>query len=262
MSWIEVPYADVRGRGDIMQFFGDKYGDIVRVVQIGGRSGALNGYSMELCAGTHTRATGEIGLFRIVAEAAIAAGVRRIEAIAGLQSYEASSRESERLKGLAAMLNSPIAEIEKKLDTVLARQKDLEKALKAASQREAAGRAKELVTKAQVLNGIPAIIENLGRADGDTLQAVVDALRGRFQGVIVLAGNDDPNSVALVAAVTPDFTSRVQAGKLIQQIAPIVNGKGGGRPDNARGGGKDPTKIDEALAEAKTLLSAVKRNIG
>ena len=82
-----------------MQFFGDKYGDIVRVVQIGGRSGALNGYSMELCAGTHTRATGEIGLFRIVAEAAIAAGVRRIEAIAGLQSYEASSRESERLKG-------------------------------------------------------------------------------------------------------------------------------------------------------------------
>jgi alanyl-tRNA synthetase len=94
------------------------------------------------------------------------------------------------------------------------------------------------------------------------LQAVVDALRGRFQGVIVLAGNDDPNSVALVAAVTPDFTSRVQAGKLIQQIAPIVNGKGGGRPDNARGGGKDPAKIDEALAEAKTLLSAVNRNNG
>jgi len=262
VSWIEVPYADVRGRGDVMQFFGDKYGDIVRIVQIGGRSGALNGYSMELCAGTHTRATGEIGLFRIVAEAAIAAGVRRIEAIAGLQSYEASLRESERLKALAAMLNSPVAEIEKKLDTVLARQKDLEKALKAASQREAAGRAEELVTKAQVLNGIPAIIENLGRADGDTLQAVVDALRGRFQGVIVLAGNDDPNSVALVAAVPPDFTSRVQAGKLIQQIAPFVNGKGGGRPDNARGGGKDPTKIDEALAEAKTLLSAVKRNNG
>ena len=85
VSWTEVPYADVRGRGDIMQFFGDKYGDMVRVVQIGGQSGALNGYSMELCAGTHTRATGEIGLFRIVAEAAIAAGVRRIEAVAGLR---------------------------------------------------------------------------------------------------------------------------------------------------------------------------------
>jgi alanyl-tRNA synthetase len=86
------------------------------------------------------------------------------------------------------------------------------------------------------------------------LQAVADALKGRFQGVIVLGGAADPSSVALVAAVTPEYTSRIQAGKLIQQIAPLVGGKGGGRPDNARGGGKDPAKIDEALARAKTLL--------
>ena len=91
--------------------------------------------------------------------------------------------------------------------------------------------------------------------DGDALQAVVDALKGQFQGVIVLAGSD-PGAVALVAAVTPDFTSRIQAGKLIQQIAPIVGGKGGGRPDNARGGGKDPSKIDEALAQARALISS------
>jgi len=249
-----VPYAEVRGRADIMQFFGDKYGDTVRVVQIGGQPPALNGYSMELCAGTHTRATGEIGLFRILAESAIAAGVRRIEAVAGLRSYEVASKEGERLKVLAAKLNSPLGEIEKKIDTLLAQQKELEKALKVVSQREAVGRAKELVAKSEVLNGIPAIIANLGRADGDTLQAVADALKGQFQGVIVVAGIVDPGSVALVAAVTPDFTSRIQAGKLIQQIAPIVGGKGGGRPDNARGGGKEPSRIDEALAKARTLL--------
>ena len=120
VSWTEVPYAEVRERGDIMQFFGDKYGETVRVVQIGGEPKALNGYSMELCAGTHTRATGEIGLFRIVSETAIAAGVRRIEALAGLRSFETASVESERLRALAAKLNSPVADLEKKLEAVLA----------------------------------------------------------------------------------------------------------------------------------------------
>ena len=237
-----------------MQFFGDKYGDTVRVVQIGGQLAALNGYSMELCAGTHTRATGEIGLFRIAGEGAIAAGVRRIEAVAGLESFARAAADSERLKTIAAALNSPLGEIEKKLDALLTHQKELEKALKAASQRESLNRAKELVAKSEVLNGIPAIIANLGHADGDTLQAVADALKAQFRGVIVVAGIADPGSVALVAAVSPDFTSRIQAGKLIQQIAPIVGGKGGGRPDIARGGGKDPSRIDEALEKARTLV--------
>ena len=254
VSWTEMTYSEVRGRGDIMQFFGDKYGDVVRVVQIGGRPGALNGYSMELCAGTHTRATGEIGLFRILAESAIAAGVRRIEAVAGLRSYETASSESDRLRGLAARLNSPVAEIEKKLDAVLARQRELEKTLKAVNLREATGRAQELLAKTEVVSGVPAIIANLGHADGDTLQAVADALKGQFQGVIVLCGLTDAG-VALVAAVTSDFTSRMPAGKIIQEIAPIVGGKGGGRPENARGAGKDGSRIDEALARAKSLLT-------
>jgi alanyl-tRNA synthetase len=254
VSWMEVPYTEVRGRADIMQFFGDKYGETVRVVQIGGQSASLNGYSMELCAGTHTRATGEIGLFRIASEGAIAAGVRRIEAVAGLESFTRATADSERLKTIASMLNSPLGEIEKKLDALVTHQKELEKALRIASQRESLNRAKELIAKAEVLNGIPAIIANLGHADGDTLQAVADALKGQFQGLIVVAGIAHPGSVALAAVVTPDFTSRIHAGKLIQQIAPIVGGKGGGRPENARGGGKEPSKIDEALAKARTLL--------
>jgi alanyl-tRNA synthetase len=253
VSWTEMPYAEVKSRPQVMQFFGDKYGDTVRVVQIGGHAAKLNGYSMELCGGTHTHATGEIGLFRITSEAAIAAGVRRIEAVAGLNAYDVATTDAERLKTIAAKLNAPLGELEKKLDALLAQQKDLEKALKAARQREAWDRAKELLAGAETINGIPAIIANLGTADGDTLQSVADALKGAFKGVVIL-GSASNGAVALVASVTPDFTSKAQAGKIIQQIAPIVGGKGGGKPDNARGGGKDADQLDEALRKAKTLL--------
>ncbi|PAZ00877.1 MAG: alanine--tRNA ligase [Spartobacteria bacterium AMD-G4] len=254
VSWTEVPYAEVRGRADIMQFFGDKYGDTVRVVQVGG-TGNLDGYSMELCAGTHTRATGEIGLFRILAESAIAAGVRRIEAIAGLEASALASQETQRLHEIARLLNSPAAEIEKKLEALLAHQKELEKALKAARSKEAAASAKDLAAKAESLGGIPFLSANLGAVDGDYLQAVLDALKPNFEGVTVLAGSAN-NAVSLAASVSPAFTSKIQAGKIIQSIAPIVGGKGGGKPDMARGGGKDTTQIPEALAAAQALLGA------
>src|SRR5262249_12111267 len=106
VTWTEVPYADVKARKDVLQLFGEKYGDTVRVVQIGGRAQALDGYSMELCGGTHTRATGEIGLFRIAAESAIAAGVRRVEAVAGIEAYRRATDELRLIKTLAGKLNS------------------------------------------------------------------------------------------------------------------------------------------------------------
>jgi alanyl-tRNA synthetase len=247
VQWTEVPYADVRGRTDIMQFFGDKYGETVRVVDIGG-------YSKELCAGTHTRATGEIGLFRIASEAAIAAGVRRIEAQAGLNAYELAALDTQRLHTLATKIGTPLPELEKKIEGLLAQQKELEKALKSAQQREAAGRAKDLLASAQTIGGIPAIIAKFDGMDGDGLQSIADALKSHgFKGVTVLGGAANA-SVSLVASVSPDFTAKVQAGKIIQTIAPLVGGKGGGKPDNARGGGKDPGKLEEALAHAKALL--------
>ncbi len=246
VQWNEVPYAQVKGDASIMQFFGDKYGDIVRVVDIGG-------YSKELCAGTHTRATGEIGLFRINAEAAIAAGVRRIEAVAGLTAYDAATANMQRLHTLAVNLGTPLPELEKRIEGMLAQHKELDRALKSAQQREAAGRAKDLIANAQTINGIPAIIARLDGMDGDGLQTIADALKGAgFKGAIVLGSGG--TAVALVASVAPDFTAKVQAGKIIQAIAPIVGGKGGGKPDFARGGGKDAGKLDEALAKAKALL--------
>jgi alanyl-tRNA synthetase len=254
VTWTEVPYGEVRSRPDVMQLFGEKYGDNVRVVQIGGRAGELNGYSMELCGGTHTRATGEIGLFRIVGESAIAAGVRRVEAIAGLEAYRRANDELNLIKSIAGKVNSPVGELEKKVETFLARQKELEKQLKGMAQKQAAESARSLIARAREVQGIPLIVENLGETEADAVQATADALKSQFKGVIVLGGIAN-GAVVLVAAVAPEFTARVQAGNIIKQIAPLVGGKGGGRPDNARGGGKDAAKLAEALAKVSTLLS-------
>jgi alanyl-tRNA synthetase len=253
VSWTEVPYSEVKSRKDVMQLFGEKYADKVRVVQIGGKPMALDGYSMELCGGTHTRATGEIGLFRIVAESATGAGIRRIEALAGLEAYKQANEQLQLIKTLAGKINTPVTELEKKIESLLTQQKDLEKQLKAAQQKQAAETARTLAAKAQTIGSTRAIIEKVTPADGDFLQSIADSLKGQFNGVVVLGGSTN-GAVALVATVSPDLTKQIQAGKIIQTIAPIVGGKGGGRPDNARGGGKEVAKLDEALAKAKSLL--------
>ncbi len=253
VTWTEVKYNHIKDRKDIRQFFGEKYGDWVRVLQIGGKPAALDGYSMELCGGTHVRGTGEIGMFRIVAESAIAAGIRRIEAVAGLEAYKQANDQLQLIKALSGKVNSPVGELEKKIESLLAQQKEMEKELKAMQQKQAAEVARGLVVKAQTFGQVPAIVENLGAADGDFLQAIAEALRGQFKGVVVLGGFAS-NAVALVATVSPELTKKIQAGKIIQGIAPIVGGKGGGRPDNARGGGKDISKLDEALAKARELV--------
>jgi alanyl-tRNA synthetase len=253
VAWTEVKYGDIKERKEIMQFFGEKYGSVVRVVQIGGRARGLDGYSMELCGGTHTRATGEIGLFRIVGESAIAAGIRRIEAISGLEAYRRANDELHLLKTLSGKVNSPVGELEKKIESLLAQQKELEKQARLMQQKQAVEVARSLVAKAQTLGTNSAIVENLGAGDGDFLQSIADALKGQFKGVVVLGGVAN-NSVSLVATVSPELTKKLQAGKIIQAIAPMVGGKGGGRPDNARGGGKDVGKLDEALAKARELV--------
>ncbi|HEY1082077.1 MAG TPA: alanine--tRNA ligase [Prosthecobacter sp.] len=250
VSWSEIPYAEAKNNTGIMQLFGEKYPENVRVVQIGGKAHALNGYSMELCGGTHTRYTGEIGLFRLVSEGASSAGVRRIEAIAGLEAYNAARADADLLKLLAGKVGSQgVSDLEKKIENLLAQQKELEKALKAAQQREASIKAKDLISKAE--NN--ALIANLGEVDADYAMAVNDALKGSFNGVAVL-GSSFGGNVTLMATVSKDFQAKVQAGKIIQTIAPIVGGKGGGKPDFARGGGKDASQLDAALAEARKLV--------
>ena len=254
VTWVETDFEAVRGRADIQQFFGDKYGDRVRVVQVGGVSGALDGYSMELCGGTHVRATGEMGLFRLASESAIASGVRRIEALCGAPAFAAASADAARLEALAGVLGVPLGEIERKLEALVARSKALEKQVVAAQRESAVRAAGELLGKARSDLRVPAIIEEIQGAEGDTLQAMAEALKGSFDGAVVLMGAGS-GGVTLVAAVSPNWTQSVQAGRIIQAIAPALGGRGGGRPDFARGGGKDASKIPQALEAARTFLS-------
>jgi alanyl-tRNA synthetase len=278
VSWTEIPYAEAKKRSDIQQFFGDKYGETVRVVQIGGEAGKLDGYSMELCGGTHVRATGDIGSFRIVREEAIAAGIRRIEAVAGEAARdwakEEAARQQEKFETLARkksdvaalptfaenaetatmlqQIDERAAHLERLATDVHEWQKQQTKASDADLKTRAAAIAKELRTAHA---SEKAIVASVADADGKMLQGVVDALKSHFTGPIFLAGAMD-GRVALIASVPKELTSQIQANKLIQEIAPIVGGKGGGRPDNAQGAGKDAAKIGAALARAREMLAS------
>jgi alanyl-tRNA synthetase len=281
VSWSEIPYEKAKARRDIQQFFGDKYGDVVRVVQIGGEASALNGYSMELCGGTHVRATGDIDSFRIVSESAIAAGVRRIEAVSGEAARQwagdEATRQDEKFAALArkksdisalpplkeqtatsAMLQQ-VDDRAEHLRNLEAEVHDFEKKRAKSAEAELQSRASEIAAELATAHGSsPFCVAAVQEADGNLLQAVADNLRSKVGGPIFLAGTKD-GAVSLVASVPKQLISQVEAGKLIQQIAPIVGGKGGGRPENARGAGKDPTKVDDALAEARKTLAALKR---
>jgi alanyl-tRNA synthetase len=272
----DVFYSEAKKRSDIQQFFGEKYGDTVRVLQIGGEPKALNGYSMELCGGTHVRATSEIGSFRIVREEAIAAGIRRIEAVAGdaardwaqreaakqHERFDALSRKKSDIATLPAFSNEgKAAEMLKQIDVRAAHLEKLEaevhdwekrtaKAAEADLQSRAAKIANELAASHA---GSDSCVVEIPNADAKLLGAVADALKTKFNGPIFLAGVAN-GRVALIAAVPKELTSRFQANKIIQEIAPIVSGKGGGRPDHAQGAGTDVAKIDNALAEARELL--------
>jgi alanyl-tRNA synthetase len=276
VSWTEIPFAEAKQRKDIIQFFGEKYGDAVRVLQIGGMPRALDGYSMELCGGTHVRSTGEIGPFRIVKEEAIAAGTRRIEAVAGdaAQAWakQEAARQQEKFEALARKKpdiaplpsfqdDAATAEMLKQIDAraahlekVDAEVREWEKKTAKSAEAELKSRAVQIASElARLHSGKDFTVAEVPDADGKLVQAVVDALKSKFKGPIFLAGTRDA-SVALVAYVPAGLTANVQANKLIQQIAPIVGGKGGGRSESAQGAGKDASKINEALTKAQELL--------
>lgn len=255
VSVTEAPYSEINEREDITQAFGEKYGDIVRVVQIGGDSGALNGYSMELCGGTHTLATGEVGLFRIRHEAAVSAGVRRIEAVAGSSAYADTVAGFNRLDTLAGMIGCPGAELERKVEMLLARNKEIEKELKILREKQAGALAKELISNSYAVNGIQFIGQHLAGMDTASAQIVAENLKASFDGIAILAVDEDAASVALFATVGKSWTKRIQAGAIIKAVAPLVDGRGGGRPEMARGGGRSPEGIPDVIAAAEQLVA-------
>ncbi len=248
VTWRETPFAEVRGRADIMQAFTDKYGADVRVVQIGGHASSLDGYSMELCAGTHVRATGQLGAFKIVSEGAIAAGVRRIEAVSGLAALNYFQEQVAARDKRVEELEATLAEM----------RKSQEKEKASTVKRDADAFVEAALAKVDAAAAVPRIVEQLplGEADAELLVAIQTTLKARkFKGVAVLAGTvEGQNTVQLAVSVSPEFTGRFNAGKLLQQLAPVVGGKGGGKADQARGAGKEPGKVNDLLKKAAALL--------
>jgi alanyl-tRNA synthetase len=277
VSWTEIRYTEAKQRKDIIQFFGEKYGDTVRVLQIGGTPRALNGYSMELCGGTHVRSTSEIGPFRIIKEEAIAAGIRRIEAVAGdaardwaqheaarqQERFEVMARKKPDVMAMPAFENDAnTTELLQQIDARAAHLEKIDLEVRDWEKRTAKTAEAELRSRAiQIANQLATshseqkfCVAEVQNGDGKLLQAVADTLKSKFSGPIFLVGGTN-ESVALLVSVPKAMTSMFQANKLMQQIAPIVGGKGGGRPENAQGAGKDANKIAEALAKARELLS-------
>ena len=293
VSWQEVPHEDIKERKDIQQFFGDKYGEIVRVVQIGGVPGTLDGYSMELCGGTHVRNTKDIGIFKIKSEGAIASGVRRIEALCGTAAYDwvrssvenATTEEKElrvRLNAkneqLAALDAAPIQfpeiphimvgmlaegnfeqknkvfkEILVHLQGLKSAVVDADKVLKKAQAAGAAKVANALLTEQDLSTHI--VLSAAGPAA--LLQELLNGLKGRQFANAAFCIVDDGDKLYLGALCGAEAQSDgLMAGKLIQTLAPIAEGKGGGKPDMARGAASERSKVSELIAAAKDALQA------
>jgi alanyl-tRNA synthetase len=235
-------------RTGAMALFGEKYGNRVRVIKIGD-------FSTELCGGTHLDQTGEIGLLKIAGEGAVASGVRRVEAVAGPAAIESVARKEAALREAAELLKIGPLEVPKRLQKLLEEQRALEKQLAELEGRLARSRAEDLVKAARQINGVAVIAGRIDGLDADGLRAVADTLRNRLGSGIVCVGSVVDGKVNLIAAVTKDLTSRFQAGKLIQEVAKAVGGSGGGRPDLAQAGGKDPAKLDAALELAYAFVT-------
>jgi alanyl-tRNA synthetase len=228
-------------RSGAMALFGEKYGDRVRVIRIGD-------FSTELCGGTHLDATGQIGLFKVTDEGAVASGVRRIEAVTGEPALAHVGREEAALRESAGLLKIPPLELPRRLAALLDDQKRFEKQLAQLESKLARNQAQDLVTAAKQVAGVAVLAARLDGLDPDGLRSVVDTLRDRLPSGVIVLGSAVDGKVNLVAAVSKDLTKRFPAGRLVQEIAKMVGGGGGGRPDLAQAGGKDASKLDEALA--------------
>ena len=257
VSWREVPYSSVKGRADVMQFFGDKYGDQVRVVQIGGVPSELNGFSMELCGGTHVRATGQVGLFWIVSDTAIAAGVRRIEAVAGLAAHALLRGRDALLVSACRRLRCDPGQLGDRLETAFEQRQGLERELKAMRQREASTRSARLLDQALKVGPLKVVAASVEAGDAQALRELaIGVTETMGEGVVVL-GSSIEGRAMLVSLATPQAQSMgFRAGEIVRTLCQQIGGKGGGKPDFAMGGGPDSTNLPRVLeswlAEAKS----------
>jgi alanyl-tRNA synthetase len=226
-----------------MMLFGEKYGDEVRVLDIG--------TSRELCGGTHVQRTGDIGLFKIVAESGVAAGVRRVEAVTGENALAYVQSLDSTVQGLAGALRAAPAELPARLAQVLEHQRALEKEVAALKGRLASAQGGDLAAQAVDVKGLKVLAARLDGADAKTLRETLDKLKDKLKTAVVVLAAVDGSRVQVAAGVTADSTSRVKAGELVNFVAQQVGGKGGGKADMAMAGGNDPSRLGEALASVQ-----------
>jgi alanyl-tRNA synthetase len=231
-----------------MMLFGEKYGEIVRVLDIGSTT--------ELCGGTHVQRTGDIGLFKVVAESGVASGVRRMEAVTGRNALAYLQNLEDTVTRVAGALKAPVVEINDRISSVLDHVKSLEKEISALKGKLASAQGDELLTQAVVVNGVKVLVATLDGADTKTLRDTMDKLKDKLKTAVIVLAAVEGDKVQIAAGVTPDSTGKVKAGELVNFIAAQVGGKGGGKPDMAMAGGTEPAKLAGALASVLGWVSA------
>lgn len=242
--------AEAKAMG-AMALFGEKYGDIVRVVKVGD-------YSLELCGGCHVPNTSVIGLFKIVSESGIGAGTRRIEAVTGEAAYKVLNDQISILKDVAAKLKTSPKEVANRIDSMLVEIKQLQRENESLAAKLGNIEAGSLASKVKEINGVQLLAARVQAGDMNNLRNMADDLKQKLGSAVILLGTTDGSKVNLIAAVTDDLIKKgYQAGKLIKEAASICGGGGGGRPDMAQAGGKDPSKLDNALQFAEEWVKSI-----
>jgi alanyl-tRNA synthetase len=231
-----------------MALFGEKYDDEVRVVTMGD-------YSTELCGGTHAGRTGDIGVFKIVSEGGIAAGVRRIEAVTGKGAIDFMHQLDEQIEETAALVKGDHFSLAEKVRQVIDKSKSLERELEQLKAKLAAQAGTDLLGKVIDINGQKALIATLEGVEAKSLRTTMDELKNQLHSAVILLATVADGKVNLIAGVTQDLTGKVKAGELVNLVAQQVGGKGGGRPDMAQAGGTEPAALPAALTAAQAWLS-------
>ncbi|HET9402061.1 MAG TPA: DHHA1 domain-containing protein, partial [Candidatus Acidoferrales bacterium] len=239
-----------------LAFFGDRYPEAnVRVVTIADPNSPRGFYSKELCGGTHVKRAGDIGIFKIVGESSVAAGVRRVEAVTGAGALEDFQSAAALLGSLAATLNADPASLDAAAQKLIDARRQLEKQIETLQRKAAQGHADELLAGVRDVKGVKVVAGNVPGASREALRSMVDSLRQKLGSGVVVLGTAEDGKVSLISGVTKDLTSKVHAGKLIQALAKQVGGTGGGRPDLAEAGGKDTLSLNSTLGQVYDLVA-------